>query len=156
MICEIEGLLCKLISCVWGREAGNHAYPNVGQRNTIQSLASGYYERMSTSTQFRRPECIRAWTTHLLAAKSTPETAEQRPGGDRTKLVGGDGIDQVKLFIFNLREWFNVSWRHTDQRRAHKYVCDWTKPPSDSPPNTTRDRLLAISEKYTKVCECNT
>ena len=39
---------------------------------------------------------------HLLAAISTAETGELRPGGVAAKLAGGDGVDQVKVSRFNL------------------------------------------------------
>ena len=41
--------------------------------------------------------------THLLAAMSTPEIAELRPGGVRSRFAGGEGLDHVRVFMSNLQ-----------------------------------------------------
>lgn len=90
----------------------------------------------------------------MLAAKSKPDTAELRADGVTPRLSGGVGVFHVRvftssLFVCNVGNQYSVY--HDDA--THMNVPDCTKPPTDSPPNTTNDRLDALSVMSTQTEE---
>lgn len=79
------------------------AHPDIRQWIALWTFTTYDDKTVATANFNHTGKIISQRTTHLLAAKSPPEIAALLGGGVVLRVVGGEGLDQIRVSRFNLK-----------------------------------------------------
>ena len=106
-ICDQNWLMksysCKNIDQIHLKTWRLIAHPDIRQRIALWTFTTYDDKTVATANLNHGKKIFPNEATHLLAAKSPPEIAALLGGGVVWRVVGGEGLDQIRVSRFNLR-----------------------------------------------------